>query len=726
MWRLWELQLKNGEKYTEAIRRQCIRTVRLAPIRGRIESSDGFIYTDNLPSFDLEFNISQFRRRRFGPLNSTLDYINRQIENISYFTNIKVPLSRSRIKKILTGSKKERLFSLKTEDRGFIQGLFWDKNYFEISNNDEQLDIYLLPSKKRIESQGQRARTAQAIAKTIQNINDIIKHYPNHISKELRYYLLKTNQKNVLQQLELNLNLSLDIFQRQMRYVLFDYWVYKIIKHIERTPALPYIGVKNLTKQELSRITELQPPIAGVDLLSNSLRHYNNSTEVAHIVGYLQKEEFKKRKFDNFFYFQDEFYGRAGLEYKLNDILAGEGAMQLLQVDIAGFTRETIKDSKYLKVLKQKGETKNGKNVTLTIDSKAQHIAYELMKQHTGSLVVVDCTNGDIKAMVSTPSYNLNTFRNDYSSLVNDENRPFSNRATLAGYFPGSIVKPIIALAALRKYDLDPLDIYHCSGEYKISRNYKVRCSVRSGHGDINLFEAIEQSCNPFFINLGVRCGIKTLKKIYEEFGVGQKIDLPLTQIKSGLLPGQGTWSKAETCYVSIGQGKISTSPLQLAFVTSLIANKGRFYKPHIVEKISDPYTNKELMHRKVKVERVLDIKKKYWDMIHHGMRLVVEGDNATARRAFSKKGIQIAGKTGTVERRITKSKYEYLLSLDKPVKTKGRFFYAKDTWFSCFFPYKKPRYAVVVFIENGESGGRTSAPIARKFIDLWLGDKKE
>ena len=724
--RLWQLQLQQGKKYTDAIRRQCIRTVRLAPVRGRIEAQDNYIYADNQASFDLEFNVNAYRRHRLGPLNSTIEYIAYQIRELEYFLKSDFEIDSIQIKQVLNSEIKKLIYSFSPDKKFLIEGLFLDDRFFQVLESAKQVSIYLLPSKERLETQGQRTRTAKNLAQQIQKLSDLIDRNAKELSPLVRSYLKKTEQKTLLNQLEYQIENDLGVFQKRVRRVLYDYHIASITRHMLQTPALPYIGLHNLSEEEIAKVSELQPPVIGANLALNSVRKYRRSEEVAHIIGYLQKEEFTKDKYDNFFYFQDEFYGRTGIEKKLNKLLAGEGAMQLLQVDIAGFLHQSIQDNKYLKILKQRGEPKNGYNITLTIDSQAQQIAYELMKEHTGSMVVLDTSDGSIKAMVSTPSYNLNTFRKNYSSLVNNKDKPFSNRAGLAGFLPGSIVKPLIALGGLQKFNFDPLQIYDCTGEYQIYKNFRIRCSARSGHGKIDLFKALEVSCNPYFIDLAVKMGISDVQNIYREFGVGQKLDLPLTQIQRGLLPGGKHWTKADTCYVSIGQGKIGVSPLQAAFLTSIIANKGNAFFPHIIKQISNPYTDKVVFKKKAKKIPAINIKPKYWDMIHHGMRQVVIGEEATAKRIRTKKGLQVAGKTGTVERRVKEEEYERLLQANKSVKTKGRFFFTKDTWFVCFAPYDKPRYAIAVLVESGDSGGDTAAPIARAFLDLWTKKKNE
>ncbi len=481
--------------------------------------------------------------------------------------------------------------------------------------------------------------------------------------------------------------------------------------HIFNRPGLPLTVFSNLTDREMTQVYKLAAEYPGIEVVANSLRYYPNFDLAAHLVGYAQKQDpalAEDRK--DFFYYQSDLVGKIGLEKYCDSFtdltlrgLRGDAGREVVRVDNFGFIRE---------VLDKTEDTSNGNNVVLTIDSRAQAIAENLLRGNVGAMVVLNADTGEVLAMTSQPSYNLNLFspwigRVRYTALAQDEQKPLFNRALYGSYMPGSILKVLACLAFLEN-GVNPNEEMVCDGETIVS-GVKIRCaSYRSGgHGRVNLYTALEKSCNDYLIEHAVAVGLDELVKQYAAAGIGESTGFELGGA-DGLLPSKAglkqrerrNWSNADTGFVSIGQGMVEITPLQAAVYTAAIANGGNIMRPFIVKKIVDD-KGVELYKTMPAVRRRLAASPAHIAMVKEGMFQVVNAPHGTGRRAYSDI-ITLYGKTGTAE-------------FGRKPNLRN------NSFFICFGEYNNVRYSMFILQENGAGGGRDCAPLATEFFKQYL-----
>lgn len=467
-------------------------------------------------------------------------------------------------------------------------------------------------------------------------------------------------------------------------------------------PVLPLTVFEDLTAEELAAFAEFLPAQPGVEVEPVPRRKYHYPGILSHVLGYTGRvqpdgndvlEDLPR------LYATPELRGRSGLEKAFDKELSGKPGAELLLVDPIGYARETIGSSQ---------NPEDGNNLHLTIDINAQRIAEEELRGHVGAMVVVNVDSGAVVAMASSPTYNLEGFSNDeLVRLMKDEkNRPMFNRATQGTYTPGSIVKPLVALAALQEIPDVAAQEYDCTGRFKIG-NASIRCARRYGHGLLGLHRSIVVSCNPFLINLGMKLGIDLLSEYMADVGFGERTGLELTDA-AGICPSREVarrlwrrnWIAIDTAYTSIGQGAITVTPLQAAMYAAAIANGGALYRPYLVERVETP-SGQILQETAPVIRRRLSATPEEWAVIHQAMIGVVEDEDGGGA-GMKKAGIPVAAKTGTAEVGSGENRH-------------------KNTWIIAFVPADQPKYALACLVERGVSGGKTAVPIAAEFLRRWL-----
>ena len=719
--RLVQLQLSQDGDYIDALRRQSLRPIRIPAVRGRIESSDGKILVDNKVSYDLMFYLKEFKIRGAGSMTRTSEYMASVLQQLARTLNLKSDLSQRTILTRLVDESRAKIKLVEKLSREQKKELKSHNLPPFIVREDNQ--IFLDYSKVRLLSKmGSYARTSESICREIDRVSSLIGRPMRNHRKEI------------------------DL-------------------HLRQKPALPYKALEDLTPQELSIIAEMLPPLNGTSIEPNTRREYPFPEAYSHLLGYtrlkyLTKDDEKEKA--DFYYYLHSLYGVSGLESKMNDSLVGSAGRRVVQVNIAGFVQPGEEGKHNVinndELDKFNYEPSNGKNVVLTLDHEAQMLAYNLLKNldvNTMSVkpqegeairaafVLMDCNTGAIKAMVSTPSYDLSKFRfkDYYSKITNPEKgvpyqlkqQPLINRS-LSAYEPGSIIKPLLSLAALEYSELDPYTELECEGFYELPTGKKIRDAARWGHGLIDLPGAIEQSCNKYFITLGVEIGVEKMRRLYKHAGLGRypmalnDKSARFTQEKSGRIPGGSPWYFADTAYASIGQGKITVSPLQAAVFVGAIANGGKVLKPQFIKEVRGPKNKKILKEMEFPIYAdTLPISAENIEVVQQGMRRVIVGENAGAikAQALIPGAMELAGKTGTAEVNYYEVDEEGKLLRD----SKGKLNKAKkikNTWFTAFGPYEEPKYVAVCFVQGGIFGGTTCAPIVRKFFDTWSKTKPQ
>jgi penicillin-binding protein 2 len=483
-----------------------------------------------------------------------------------------------------------------------------------------------------------------------------------------------------------------------------DYNANQLRLHFRNNTEVPYLYLEDLDFETMARLAEKGVDVAGVNFTVRPVRRYAYGALGAHFLGYVgTPTEIDKEDAARFNFYQPDAEGKAQLELALDDELRGTAGARVLQRNAKGVIEGEVSHR----------DPVQGHNVRLTIDTRIQYIAEQALRAvGRGAAVVVDPNNGDILAMASVPSYDPNSFipaipAAAWSELTGDATDPLVNRA-LSAYAPGSTYKIPIALAGLRA-GLDQRR-FNCRGGVQYGNKF-MQCWIASqggAHGALDLQSAIRVSCNAFFYQYGNAAGIDQIVAVGDMLGLGQKSGLPLSGEASGILPGpewmqanrpRERWSSGQTANVSIGQGYVLTTPLQMAMVAATVANGGISYYPRIVDQILD--RNGEVIRREpVRIradlrdqglapEQIECVRRGMWDAVNRG------GGTAPSARI---KNYEVAGKTGTAQ------------------FWRGR---VKDnhTWFIAFAPYDNPRYAVAVIVQGAQSGGGVAAPIAAKIL---------
>jgi penicillin-binding protein 2 len=479
------------------------------------------------------------------------------------------------------------------------------------------------------------------------------------------------------------------------------------------TPFQPVTLKRNLSREEVAFIEEHRIDLPGVFLDIEPARNYVHEEAASHIFGYVG--EITKLQLDNLRnsdYRLGDLIGQYGIEKRYESTLKGKRGSKNVEVDAVG--RE-------LKVLREV-KPDFGYNLYLTIDIELQKGAEGLFEGKNGALVAMDPRDGSILAMVSKPSFNPNFFaggvsKEYWSNLTADNYKPLQNRAIQGQYPPGSVFKIITATAGLEEGVITPATIINCPGFFKLGKK-TYRCWKKSGHGKMDLQNALIQSCDVFFYTVGFRLGVDRLSQYAYSSGLGNSTDIDLEGEKTGLIPTSDwkekakgePWIAGETLSVSIGQSFNLVTPIQLANMISAVANGGTIFKPRIVNKIE---TESGVNEVKPEIKGKLAATQKTLDIIRDSLRGVVSDARGTGRAAAIS-GIVVAGKTGTAQV-IKMKESEDKADEDLPYE------FRDHAWFVAFAPYENPTIAVAVLVEHGGHGGSAAAPIAGRLIKSYL-----
>ncbi|MBE6378619.1 MAG: hypothetical protein E7051_07380 [Lentisphaerae bacterium] len=485
-------------------------------------------------------------------------------------------------------------------------------------------------------------------------------------------------------------------------------------RHLRNDPGIPMTIFRDLTPAELARAMECARDIRGVDIQYSPVRYYPGGDIAGHIIGYTRKIDFSTasdRK--DFRYYNHDIEGKSGIELAFDTFdsfdrtyssigLRAMPGRAVIQVNNIGYAH---------KELLGRTEPVHGNDIILTLNARAQKIAEKLLENYTGALVAVDASNGDIICAATSPRIDLNEFspRLDpkrYNELLNDPRKPLINRAFQAIYPPGSTIKPLMCLAFL-KAGVNPDEEIYCPGESAVG-NTTIGCSAHRYHGDdMTMIKALEKSCNNYMIHNALNTGMEALADMMELAGFGRKTGLPVPE-SAGDLPSRELklkryktrWNNYDTALLSIGQGIISVTPLQLAVYTAAIANGGDVWQPQIVDRMVDRRGITRYEPLPVKKRR-LPVTPEQLEVVRQGMFQVVNSSGGSGRRAKAD-GLTIYGKTGTAE----------IGPRDKR---------RNITHFIAFVDFQDKTYALALTIEDGHSGGRTCAPIAAEFFRQFL-----
>lgn len=486
-------------------------------------------------------------------------------------------------------------------------------------------------------------------------------------------------------------------------------------KRVERFQSVPIfypIVVKdNLTQEEISRIEARQLEFPELMIEVEPKRFYPFNTFASHIIGYLQEisqEDIKNNKYSEKGI--GDLIGKTGIEKQYESILVGKKGKVLEIVDSSGRKKgELLRE-----------EPVKGKDIRLSLDFDLQKKAEDLLDGREGAIIVLSPKTGEILSMASYPSFDPNKFINRFSpeewqEIASSPDFPLENRVIRGLYSPGSIFKLAMALAALDLNEITEKTSFICNGSILIY-GHPFSCWYKPGHGPVNLTSAIQHSCNIYFYLLGKNLGIENIAKYAKEFGFGTKTGIDLPEEKNGLVPDprwkeevkKANWFPGETISISIGQGPLLVTPLQIADFTALIANRGKPVNPHLVIQ-EEKNEFKTSITREIQTKIDWSSKSILFEKVIEGMWKSVNA-GGTGRLALID-GYDICGKTGSTQI-ISTSTIKKLREQIIEIKT--------HSWFTGFAPKDNPKVVVTVLVEYGGMGGQTAAPIARKLFTLF------
>ena len=487
-----------------------------------------------------------------------------------------------------------------------------------------------------------------------------------------------------------------------------------------------------LSDEELARFAARRHEYTGVDIRPRLTRFYPLGVSSVHATGYVGAiSEDDKKRLSMEDYAATTLTGKSGVERAYENELHGSAGFQELLVNAQGRSVERIGNEA---AQLQRREPVAGNDLFLTIDQRVQQAAEEALRGQRAAAVAIDPANGDIVAFVSTPAFDPNLFargltRAQYLALTEDPTRPMYDRALRGVYPPGSTIKPLMALAALEYGVVTPESTRFCRGLYRmpgVSRPW--RDWKPGGHGTVDMRKALATSCDVYFYDIANLMGIDRMHDFLAQFGLGRITGIDIPGEKGGILPSTEwkksafkrkelqTWFPGETISVGIGQGYMSTTPLQLAHVVATIAARGERFQPRLVRAVRNVTTGDVREQPPVRLTQAKTKDPGAWDVAIGGMFDVANAPYGTARAAASGALYKIAGKSGTAQ--------VFTVAANERVRKAGELAeHLRDhALFVAFAPVEAPKLAVAVVVENSPAGGSAfAAPIARRILDTYL-----
>lgn len=472
-----------------------------------------------------------------------------------------------------------------------------------------------------------------------------------------------------------------------------------------------------LDETELARFAVDRHLFPGVEVVPYLTRYYPYGEALAHVLGYVGRiSAADMRSLDEGQYAGTTHVGKSGLERQFESVLHGDVGHEQVEMTAQGRTLGVL----------ERSPPKRGSDLHLTLDIELQLAAIKALGNRPGAIVALDPRSGEVVALVSNPAFDPNLFvngisRQDYAELLQSPGKPLFNRAVQGGYEPGSTLKPFIALAGLHYKLRKPSDEIVSNGKFQLPERERIYHDwKRGGHGRVALTEAIGQSVNVYFYQLAVELGIDRIHDFLARFGFGRPTGIELNGEITGILPSRQwkratrdePWYLGETVISGIGQGFFVVTPLQLAFATAQLANRGTIDQLHLVSSFERDGLVTQPNWPRYDVGD--DVEPQHYQAVIEGMDYVVNGARGTAR-AIASPRMRIAGKTGTAQV-IGRADEEEEIDIDSLAAHLRH-----HALFTAFAPVDDPRLVVVAVAEHGGGGSHVAAPIARELIEHWL-----
>ena len=507
-------------------------------------------------------------------------------------------------------------------------------------------------------------------------------------------------------------------------------------KIAKQKPWDPIIISDNLNWSEFSRINLFLHELQGIEPIVSVARVYKDNSS-AHVLGYVSQvsaKDLKNKKYLKRMSVPGMSVGKTGLERRLDEKIIGQVGFQRYEVNAFG------KRIKQIQV--DQGEP--GKNFKTTLDLEVQKYTAKILENKAASVCVMDIYNGDIISLVSSPSYNPNSFVHGvelgyWQSLINNDRKPLINKAISGLYPPGSTIKTLVALSALENKIIKPSNTVRCKGKIELYGE-KFHCWKKEGHGIMNLRSGMKRSCDVYFYEIARKLGVDRLSKTAKKFGLGKKVLRNFVEERSGVVPSTSwkkkyigqNWYIGETLHSGIGQGYFQSTPIQLCLMTAQIANGGFEIKPRIIFdktinnlkeylKFKDENPNQPIPEDVLQSNfnlKPLFKNQENINIIKDAMYSSSNEPGGTSYRSrLNDKRYTFAGKTGSSQiKRFTEEQRE------AEVKQESLDYKSRDhALFIAFAPVNDPKYAISVVVEHGGSGSKAAAPIAKKVIQKVL-----
>ena len=493
----------------------------------------------------------------------------------------------------------------------------------------------------------------------------------------------------------------------------------KLMDESKRFESLPIRT--RLSDVEVARFAANRYRFPGVEIKARLFRQYPKGEIASHVVGYIgrinDKDLEKLEADENLANYRGSLYmGKIGIEQSYERELHGITGFEEMETDAAGRVIRVISRTPPI----------SGNNLTLSLDIKLQEVAEKAFGDRRGALVAIDPTTGDVLAFVSKPGFDPNLFVDGIDSenwdlLNNSIDRPLNNRALRGLYPPGSTFKPFMALAGLELKKRTPQQGISDPGYFSLpGSTHRFRDWKAGGHGYVDLHKSLVVSCDTYYYGLANDLGIDNIFNFTGQFGLGKKTGIDIEGEVAGLLPSQEwkmkrykqKWYAGDTISVGIGQGYNLTTPLQLAFATAILANKGTAFRPHLVKQV---HNNRNGEAREIVTQPLYTLDLNPDNLTHVQNALIaVTRPGGTAALAGTGAAYTFAGKTGT-------SQVVGMKQGEKYVESKVQERHRDHALFVTYAPVENPRIALAVLVENGGHGGATAAPVARLVMDYYL-----
>lgn len=475
-------------------------------------------------------------------------------------------------------------------------------------------------------------------------------------------------------------------------------------------PFLPVTIADRITWEELSRVAANAPALPGVTPEVGLSRRYPQGSAFAHVAGYVgpvsQRDLDRIEDPDQLLRIPRFQIGKVGVESKFENMLRGKAGAKRVEVNAVGRVMREL----------DRREGQSGANVQLTVDNKLQNYVQARLGDESASVVVMDLKRGDLLAIASSPSYDPNKFVRgisvaDYSFLRDNDRRPLASKTVQDAYPPGSTFKMVTAMAALEAGLITAEDTVYCPGHLEVS-DRKFHCWKRAGHGHMNLELSLRESCDVYYYDLALKVGIEKISEMARKLGLGEKHNVPMSAVASGLAPTKDwklrkkgkEWVIGDTVNASIGQGFVLSSPLQLAVMTARLAT-GKSISPRLINTVDG-------IAQPSGLGEDLGVNENNLRKIRKAMYAVSNNRRGTAYGSrIIEDAFRMAGKTGTSQvRNISAAERARGVTRNKDLPWERR----DHALFVNFAPFDNPEIAVSVVVEHGGGGSTAAAPIAR------------